>query len=572
MELTTVSIIILNYNGQEHAEHCLTSLAGMDFPSSQMEIIVVDNASTDGSVELIARQYPHVRLIRSATNLGFSQGANLGASVATGKYLAFLNNDMRVSPTWLGELVKTALADEQHAVVGSAILNWEGVAHDFVGRPDDAFCLANAPHPLPTYAMPDGVRDFLFVSAGAALVRADAFRECGGFDPDYFMYHEDVDLGWRLWLRGYRCALAPQSITYHRGGASSGKLPAAFIQGMAQKHVLFTLFKNLEADTLKELLPLVFYVLLERGRWAEPLRVSLAEAVEGFLAALESLLDKRAEIQRTRVVSDDALFSKLGHPFEFLLRNERYRTILRRLLARCSKVEIDLNADSAVALRGALAEWLNAAHFTLEHDWILEINERENERATLSRQSDELNEAFAQSTETARALSSQVDALSGQLAAKEERFHALTAELAETKSAHNTQLAFKEQQFQALTDELAEVNHAHATQLTFKEQQLQALSDELAQTNRAHATQLATKEQQLQTLAAELAETGSQLSRQLVTSVAQTGALTTELDQIKSSRGWRWLGFYWDIRLRYLLPAYRWLGFPVRDRPPSDKP
>ena len=457
MKLPTVSIIILNYNGLEHTEHCLTSLAGMDFPSSQMEIIVVDNASTDGSAELIERQFPHVRLIKNATNLGFSQGANLGASAATGKYLAFLNNDMRVSPNWRSELVKTALADEQYAVVGSVILNWEGVAHDFVGRPDDAFCLATAPPPLLTYAMPDGVRDFLFVSAGAALVRADAFRECGGFDPDYFMYHEDVDLCWRLWLRGYRCALAPQSITYHRGGASSGKLPAAFIQGMAQKHVLFTLFKNLEADTLKELLPLVFYVLLERGRWAEPVRVSLAEAVEGFLAALDPLLDKRAEIQRTRVVSDTELFSQLGHPFEFLLRNEPYQTIQRRLMARCSKVEIDLNAGSATALRGALAEWLNAAHFTLEHNWIVEINERENERTTLSRQSDELNETFAQSAETARALTSQVDALSGQLAAQEARFHALTAELAETNSAHATQLAFKEQQLQALTAELDQI-------------------------------------------------------------------------------------------------------------------
>ena len=511
MELTTVSIIILNYNGLEHAEHCLTSLAGMDFPSSQREIIMVDNASTDGSAELIARQYPHVRLIRSAINLGFSQGANLGASAATGKYLAFLNNDMRVSPTWLSELVKTALADGQCAVIGSAILNWEGIAHDFVGRPDDAFCLASAPHPLPTYAMPDGVRHFLFVSAGAALVRADAFRECGGFDPDYFMYHEDVDLCWRLWLRGYKCALTPQSITYHRGGASSGKLPADYIQGMAQKHALFTLFKNLEAETLKEWLPLVFYVLLERGRWAEPLRVSLAEAVEEFLASLEPLLVKRAEIQRTRVVSDTELFSQLGHPFEFLLRNEHYQTIKRRLMTRCSKVEFDLNAGPAAALRGALAEWLNAAHFTLEHDWIAEINERENERTTLSRRYDELNEAFAQSAETARALTSQVDTLSSQLAVKEGLFHALTAELAETNSTHATQLALKEQQLQALT--------------------------------------------------AELAETSSQLSRQLVTSVAQTGALTAELDQIKSSRGWRWLGFYWELKHRYLLPVCRWLGF-----------
>src|ERR1051325_4296297 len=141
MEPTTVSIIILNYNGREHLETCLNSLAEIDFPKSNLEIIVVDNASADGSTEMVANLFPQVRCLCSETNLGFSNGANFAAAQASGHYLAFLNNDMRVDRQWLTALLETARSDARLACVGSAILNWDGTEIDFAGRPADAFCL-----------------------------------------------------------------------------------------------------------------------------------------------------------------------------------------------------------------------------------------------------------------------------------------------------------------------------------------------------------------------------------------------------------------------------------------------
>src|SRR5215470_658533 len=137
-----VSIIILAFNGLEHSKACLSSLRELDYPTSKLEIIVVDNGSYDGSPDEIERGFPEVRVLRSETNLGFSGGANLGASAASGEYLAFLNNDMRVGPCWLTALVERATGD-QRSCAGSLVLDWEGTAVDFGGRAEDAFCLGS---------------------------------------------------------------------------------------------------------------------------------------------------------------------------------------------------------------------------------------------------------------------------------------------------------------------------------------------------------------------------------------------------------------------------------------------
>src|SRR5262245_6447313 len=119
-----VSVIILNYNGREHLDACLSSLLDLAFPKEQLEIVVVDNASTDDSVNLFKSRYPRVALIQNDFNLGFSKAANIGAARALGQYLAFLNNDMRVDKNWLSCLVETAHAEKGFACVGSTVLNW----------------------------------------------------------------------------------------------------------------------------------------------------------------------------------------------------------------------------------------------------------------------------------------------------------------------------------------------------------------------------------------------------------------------------------------------------------------
>src|SRR5687768_7545255 len=102
----TVSIIILNYNGRDDTKTCLLSLGELDFPAPQLEIIVVDNGSSDGSADMLRREFPHVRLIENKSNLGFSQGVNQASADATGEYLVFLNNDMRVAKGWLEAMLQ----------------------------------------------------------------------------------------------------------------------------------------------------------------------------------------------------------------------------------------------------------------------------------------------------------------------------------------------------------------------------------------------------------------------------------------------------------------------------------
>ena len=363
---TLVSIIILNYNGREHLEACLSSLQDLEFPKQQSEIIVVDNGSTDGSLGLVKARFPSVVLAQNETNLGFSKAANIGAERAKGEYLAFLNNDMRVGKNWLSALLETARAGEGLACVGSTVLNWEGTRVDFKGRIDDAFCLAYEPSHDPSADLSEAppCSLTLFASGGAALIQRQAFQELGGFDPDFFLYQEDVDLGWRLWLRGYECAISSESVVYHRGGASSNKLAPEYVQRLSQKHTLCSIFKNLDDRNLRTILAIALYFFLERSRWVPAARESFEMAVDEFKASLDSLIVKRSEVQRTRVRSDAELFALLGHPFNFLLRQESYETF-RNLLVN-SRENIDFDPNEPDSVRSAISAWLNKAHFTYE--------------------------------------------------------------------------------------------------------------------------------------------------------------------------------------------------------------
>ncbi|MEK6280899.1 MAG: glycosyltransferase [Acidobacteriota bacterium] len=444
-----VSVIILNYNGREHLETCLTSLQDLEFPKEQLEIIVVDNGSTDGSVRFAKSRFKGIQLIDSKVNLGFSKGANLGASRARGEYLAFLNNDMRVDRNWLKLLVEAAGAGKGVACVGSTILDWDGTEAEVKGRGGDAFCLAYSPSQISEAPAPaaKGYSKAFFVSGGAALVRRQVFQELGGFDPDFFLYQEDVDLGWRLWLRGYECVLAPKSLVYHRGGASSNKLPQEYIHELSQKHTLFSVFKNLETSNLKEILPVILYVFLERSRWVPAARESLADAIYDFQSSIESLVAKRSEVQSTRVRTDDSIFDLLGHPFNFMLRMESYDTI-RKQMVDCS-ADIVFDPNEVDSVRIAIGEWLNRAHFHYESQLTEALAESRNECGVAADRIESLAAAFGESEKirlardvTIREVSEYIVSLQGDLAQSERensslsfRLSAKTEELDKIKSS-----------------------------------------------------------------------------------------------------------------------------------------
>jgi GT2 family glycosyltransferase len=349
-----ISIVIVNYNGQTHLGPCLTSLSRSNYPPEQLEVVVVDNASQDRSLALLAQNFPHVKVIQSQQNLGFSVAANLGAQATSGQLVAFLNADMRVEPNWLNAAWHTLSQGTHVASAGSLVLDWDGITPDYVGRPGDAFCLSPQPGACAAPLKDVGA---LFASGGAALFRREAFMELGGFDPRFFMYHEDVDLGWRLWLKGYACLLSAQSFVYHRRGASARKLSPVYVQELAQKHALFTVFKNLESEQLREVLPRLLYFFLERGHRYPPAGQALPKVIQGFQDSVAWLLTHRALIQSTRQRTDLELFALTGHPLGFLERHEPVQSIRSELTLRCAEVTFDLNQPSVI--QRAFSEWFH---------------------------------------------------------------------------------------------------------------------------------------------------------------------------------------------------------------------
>ncbi len=218
------SVIIPVWNGRAFLPECLDALAAQ--AGSAPEIIAVDNGSTDGSAELIATRYPHVRLLRNTQNLGFGRACNMGMQAATGDALALLNQDTRTEPGWLLAL-QAALSSDAVGVVGSKILSAAdrslqhagGRIHDVLGTP---FHLGKAD---PDAAQWDAPREVEYVTGAALALRRQVIDAIGGFDERFFpAYYEDADLCFRARAAGFTVLYWPQAIVLHHESTST---PAA---------------------------------------------------------------------------------------------------------------------------------------------------------------------------------------------------------------------------------------------------------------------------------------------------------------------------------------------------------
>ena len=260
--LPSVTVIVLNYNGKEYLSDCLTSLFALDYPGESLEVLVVDNGSSDGSGRYLAENFPSAGLIQLSNNVGFAKGNNIGAQSATGEYLALLNNDMRVDQHWLSRMVEAIQAEDDVACVGSKILTWDGKATDFTGGVLNFYGMGFQPE---SDDSSDDLRETLFACGGAILIERQVFTESGGFDEDYFAYFEDVDLGWRLWVLGYRVLLVPQAVAYHRGHATGKKFAAEKRALLYERNALYTIIKNYGDEALGRVLPVALLLTARRS-------------------------------------------------------------------------------------------------------------------------------------------------------------------------------------------------------------------------------------------------------------------------------------------------------------------
>jgi GT2 family glycosyltransferase len=208
-----VSIIIVNHNGKLHLDKCLGSLKNTLY--SNFEVLVVDNSSTDGSVDLVKQKYPAIKLIELKKNVGYASSNNLAAREAKGDFYIFLNNDTVVTKTWLSELVKS-LTDNHNgkvAMAQSLLLRQDGEI-DSSGDYIDRF---GRPYSSKLKNPPQG-RKILSARAACMITKKEIFWELSGFEDDFFASFEDVHLGWKAWISGYEVILASNSIVYHSAG------------------------------------------------------------------------------------------------------------------------------------------------------------------------------------------------------------------------------------------------------------------------------------------------------------------------------------------------------------------
>lgn len=222
-ERPLVSVIVVNWNGLAYLPECLDSLAAQTYPS--LEVVVVENGSTDGSVEYLRSRRPgRFLLVESPSNLGFAGGNNLGIRASKGAYLALLNNDAVADPRWVEALVTAAEADPAVGMCATRIYAWRRPdLLDGAGLVVSADGIGRGRGRLES----DGERyeseaDVLLPSACAALYRRSMLDEIGLFDEDFFAYCEDTDLGLRARIAGWRCRYVPGAIAKHRYSGSMG--------------------------------------------------------------------------------------------------------------------------------------------------------------------------------------------------------------------------------------------------------------------------------------------------------------------------------------------------------------
>jgi GT2 family glycosyltransferase len=249
-----VSVVILTMLGPTHLPACLSSLAEMNHPREDVEVLVVDNASAEDPTAVVAQHYPGARVLRQARNLGFCRGNNVGAAAARYEWLLFLNDDTRVEPDLLRAMFATA-ARRTAQSVGALVVDWDGREVDFAGGlvnfEGRGFQYGVGATDLARWRRD---RPLLFANGAAMLIRKDVYLAAGGLPDRYFAYYEDVALGWALWLRGHEVWLSGDALVFHRHHGSSSQTRHAARERNFSRNALYTLTTHMDDESLPDVL------------------------------------------------------------------------------------------------------------------------------------------------------------------------------------------------------------------------------------------------------------------------------------------------------------------------------
>ncbi|MCW1949070.1 MAG: glycosyltransferase family 2 protein [Candidatus Shapirobacteria bacterium] len=321
-KIPLVSIIIVNYNGYHLLKNCLESVLSNTYKN--IEIIIADNGSSDQSISKIKSDFRHylskkIKIIDLKKNLGPSLARNLAFKHSKGEIIAFLDNDTLVKKNWINKALPF-FKNNKIGVIQSKLLLMEQPKNiDYVGEyfSNLGFLKSIAKYGEIDKHQYDKTKYILAAKSAGMFIRRQAFIDAGMFDSDYFIFMEETDLGWRVWLQGYKNILVPNSIVFHKFSSTKNIVDPDFnnylIRFHGTKNYVQTLIKNLSGLNLLKILPIHVFLwfslatfLLCTGKFKSA--KNIYHGILWNLSHLRQTLKKRTIVQKNRFISDKKLF------------------------------------------------------------------------------------------------------------------------------------------------------------------------------------------------------------------------------------------------------------------------
>ena len=306
---TKTIVVIVNFNGKEFLCRCLESLARQTF--SNFKTVIVDNFSQDGSVDEVENLFPNVKVVRLDKNMGFSAANNYAIEQAQDfHWVALLNPDTKVEPDWLLNLHIAAEENPEYEFFGSHLRKQNSLGKlDGTGDVYHLCGLAwRRDHGMPENQTSRSVGEIFSPCAAAAMYRRDIFIDVGGFDERFFCYFEDVDLAFRLRLKGYRCLYVPSAKVEHFGSGITGRR-SDFAVYHGHRNMVWAYVKNMPSlllwcglpqHILANVAALVFFSLTGQGG-------AIFKAKKDAFLGLKKTLEQRKLIQKNKIISSKSL-------------------------------------------------------------------------------------------------------------------------------------------------------------------------------------------------------------------------------------------------------------------------
>ena len=302
--MAETSVIIVNLNGREHLEACLNSLFRQTY--SDCDVVLVDNGSTDGSIEFVKTRFPKVNVLQLGRNTGFAYATNRGIEQTASSFVALLNNDIEVDQRWLEKLVSILRGSPEAGAVACKMLNFSNRSViDAAGDALTRAAMAEARgHGHPDRGQYDQA-DYIFgPCAGAAVYKREVFDQNGLFDESFFAFYEDIDLDFRMQSSGWKVLYEPSALCYHKRGATVRKMQRMAVM-LHVRNNIFYVVKNIPGRTIVRRFPAilasrlkVWLAYVRNGNVTGVLR-GIAEAV----LKMPEMLSKRKALKARRKVS-----------------------------------------------------------------------------------------------------------------------------------------------------------------------------------------------------------------------------------------------------------------------------